>query len=208
MVCDLGRAHGGALLCRRCYLGLKVGQKVFRGRYPHRYHRHRPSTTQARLGREGRQPSQTQLLLAGIIGGLYDFTVGHLRMVERAVTSRAVAFGETIAEKAKLVVKLNTGAAVLGLGYIIGLRYAFIICMGSICVWWIIVPAMAIIFPDTVLNQWDPTITTAVGDMTPEQIFTSYARSIGIGGIAMAASSVSSRAGASSRVLWYWRHAR
>ena len=144
------------------------------------------ATTQVLVSGEKGGSQAKPLLLAGIIGGLYDFTVATLGWWNEQVTSRAVAFGETIAEKAKLVVKLNTGAAVLGLGYIIGLRYAFIICMGSICVWWIIVPAMAIIFPDTVLNQWDPTITTAVGDMTPEQIFTSYARSIGIGGIAMA----------------------
>lgn len=144
------------------------------------------ATTQVLVSGENGGSQAKPLLLAGIIGGLYDFTVATFGWWNEQVTSRAVAFGETIAEKAKLVVKLNTGAAVLGLGYIIGLRYAFIICMGSICVWWIIVPAMAIIFPDTVLNQWDPTITTAVGDMTPEQIFTSYARSIGIGGIAMA----------------------
>ena len=144
------------------------------------------ATTQVLVSGEKGGSQAKPLLLAGIIGGLYDFTVATFGWWKEQVTSRAVAFGETIAEKAKLVVKLNTGAAVLGLGYIIGLRYAFIICMGSICVWWIIVPAMAIIFPDTVLNQWDPTITTAVGDMTPEQIFTSYARSIGIGGIAMA----------------------
>lgn len=144
------------------------------------------ATTQVLVSGEKGGSQAKPLLLAGIIGGLYDFTVATFGWWNEQVTSRAVAFGETIAEKAKLVVKLNTGAAVLGLGYIIGLRYAFIICMGSICAWWIIVPAMAIIFPDTVLNQWDPTITTAVGDMTPEQIFTSYARSIGIGGIAMA----------------------
>lgn len=144
------------------------------------------ATTQVLVSGEKGGSQAKPLLLAGIIGGLYDFTVATFGWWNEQVTSRAVAFGETIAEKAKLVVKLNTGAAVLGLGYIIGLRYAFIICMGSICVWWIIVPAMAITFPDTVLNQWDPTITTAVGDMTPEQIFTSYARSIGIGGIAMA----------------------
>ena len=138
------------------------------------------ATTQVLVSGEKGGSQAKPLLLAGIIGGLYDFTVATFGWWNEQVTSRAVAFGETIAEKAKLVVKLNTGAAVLGLGY------AFIICMGSICVWFIIVPAMAIIFPDTVLNQWDPTITTAVGDMTPEQIFTSYARSIGIGGIAMA----------------------
>jgi putative OPT family oligopeptide transporter len=45
---------------------------------------------------------------------------------------------------------------------------------------------MALIFPDTILNQWNPAIDTAVGDMSPELIFTSYGKSIGIGAIAMA----------------------
>lgn len=93
------------------------------------------------------------------------------------MTSRMIGFGETIADKAKLVFKVNTGAAVLGLGYIVGLKYAAIICAGSIFVWWIVVPLMAIIFPDTVMNQWDPTITTTVGSMSPEDIFSNYGRS-------------------------------
>ena len=97
-----------------------------------------------------------------------------------------IPFGEDIAEKAKLVFKNNTGAAVLGLGYIIGFRYALIITFGSLFVWWLVVPGMALLFPDTVLDQWNPAITTAVGDMSPEQIFTSYGKSIGIGAIAMA----------------------
>ena len=91
-----------------------------------------------------------------------------------------------MADHAKLVFKVNTGAAVFGLGYIVGLKYAFIICLGSFAVWWLIVPGMALIFPHDVLAQWDPSITTAVGDMSPEQIFKSYGKSIGIGGIAMA----------------------
>ena len=91
-----------------------------------------------------------------------------------------------LADKAKLVFKVNTGAALLGLGYIVGLKYAFIICLGSLAVWWLIVPAMALMYPDTVLNQWNPSITTAVGAMSPEDIFNAYGKYIGIGGIAMA----------------------
>ncbi len=97
-----------------------------------------------------------------------------------------IGWGADLADRAKLVLKVNTGAAVLGLGYIIGLKYAFIICLGSLAVWWIIVPGMALLFPHDVLNMWDPSITTAVGDMSAEHIFTSYGKSIGIGGIAMA----------------------
>lgn len=126
------------------------------------------------------------LLIAGLIGGLYDFIVATFGWWNENVTSRILGVGQVLADKAKLFFSINTGAAVLGLGYIIGLRYAFVICLGSLAVWWLIVPGMALIFPDTVLNQWDPTITQTVGSMSPEQIFTSYARSIGIGGIAMA----------------------
>lgn len=126
------------------------------------------------------------LLFAGLIGGLYDFVVATFGWWNENVTSRMIPYGDDLAEKAKLVFKNNTGAAILGLGYIIGFRYALIITLGSLFVWWIFVPAMALIFPDTVLNQWNPAITTAVGEMSPEQIFTSYGKSIGIGAIAMA----------------------
>lgn len=143
------------------------------------------ATTQVLVSGEKGGSQAKPLLLAGLVGGLYDFIVATFGWWNENVTSRMIGFGETIADKAKLVFKVNTGAAVLGLGYIIGLKYAFIICVGSLTVWWLIVPGMALLFPDTVLNQWDPSITTAVGQMAPEAIFKSYARSIGIGGIAM-----------------------
>ena len=133
------------------------------------------------------QPSQARpLLIAGLVGGLYDFIVATFGWWNENVTSRMIPYGDDLAEKAKLVFKNNTGAAVLGLGYIIGFRYALIITLGSLFVWWLVVPGMALLFGGEVLNQWNPAITTAVGDMSPEQIFTSYGKSIGIGAIAMA----------------------
>lgn len=126
------------------------------------------------------------LLIAGLVGGLYDFIVATLGWWNENFTTRVVGFGADVAERAKLVFKVNTGAAVLGLGYIVGLKYAFIICLGSFAVWWLIVPGMALLFPDTVLNAWDPSISTPVGAMSPEEIFRAYGKSIGIGGIAMA----------------------
>ncbi len=126
------------------------------------------------------------LLIAGLVGGLYDFIVATFGWWNENFTTRVVGFGETLADKAKLVFKVNTGAAVFGLGYIIGLKYALIICLGSFAVWWLIVPGMSVLFHDTVLNAWNPAITTAVGAMSPEEIFREYGKSIGIGGIAMA----------------------
>jgi len=129
--------------------------------------------------------SQTRpLLIAGLIGGLYDFAVATFGAWSENFTSRAVDLGNTIADKAKLMFSINTSAALLGMGYIVGLKYAAIICAGSVTIWWIIIPAIALIFPDlNVAAVRQPEILAAAA--TPEQIF-GYAKSIGIGGIAMA----------------------
>ena len=126
------------------------------------------------------------LVLAGLVGGLYDFIVSTFGWWNEVVTTRMVGFGEMIADKAKLVFKVNTSAAVLGLGYIIGLKYAMFICLGSLFIWWLVVPAFGLLYHDQVLVIGSAAATVPVGEMSPEAIFTTYARSIGIGGIAMA----------------------
>ena len=144
------------------------------------------ATTQVLVSGEKGGAQAKPLLVAGLVGGLYDFIVATFGWWNENFTTRVVGFGETLAEKAKLVFKVNTGAAVFGLGYIIGLKYAVIICLGSFAVWWIIVPGMSLIFHDQVLNLWNPEITQTVGAMSAEEIFKNYGKSIGIGGIAMA----------------------
>ena len=120
------------------------------------------------------------LLIAGLIGGLYDFVIATFGLWNENFTSRALLWGDKIADKAKLVLKCNTGAAVLGMGYIVGLKYAFIICCGSMLVWWVIVPGIAFLYPD--LEVQEGVMAAAA---SAEQLF-KYAKSIGIGGIAMA----------------------
>ena len=136
-------------------------------------------------GESGGKGAKT-LLISGLVGGLYDFIVSTFGLWGETLTTRILPFGEAVAEKAKLVFKLNTGAAVLGLGYIVGLKYAFIICCGSFLVWLVIIPLMNLFWGGQVIDLMSTGITTAVGDMSAEQIFSEYARHIGIGGIATA----------------------
>jgi len=144
------------------------------------------ATTQVIVSGEKSGNQAKPLLIAGIVGGLYDFIVATFGWWNEMFTTRVVGFGEMIADKAKVVLKVNPGAAVLGLGYIVGLKYAAIICFGSLAVWWVIIPLISLIWGGDVLNMWNPDITTTVGQMSPEMIFKFYAKSIGIGGIAMA----------------------
>lgn len=144
------------------------------------------ATTQVLVSSEKEGSQAKPLLVAAIIGGLYDFIVATFGWWNENFTTRVCHAGEVLADKAKLVFKVNTGAAVLGLGYIIGLKYAAIICAGSLAVWWVLVPGMSLFWGDSVLNAWNPAIDIPVGDMSPEDIFKNYAKSIGIGGIAMA----------------------
>lgn len=144
------------------------------------------ATTQILVSGQKGGDQAKPLLTAGLIGGLYDFITATFGLWNENFTTRVCQLGETLADKAKLVFKVNTGAAVLGLGYIVGLKYAAIICFGSLFVWWILIPGLSLICGDMVLNQWNPEITQTMAVMSPEEIFNNYAKSIGIGGIAMA----------------------
>ncbi len=151
--------------------------KDMHGKYP--FPEATASTQVLVSGQQG--GGQAKLLaFAGIIGGVYDFIVATFGWWNENFTSRVIGLGETVAEKAKLVFKINTGAAVLGMGYIVGLKYAAIICFGSMFIWWIAVPGIALLFPDLHIASG----LTAVS-ASPEELF-KYAKSIGIGGIAMA----------------------
>lgn len=114
------------------------------------------------------------LVIASLIGGIYDYLVETFGWWAGSLDTMVTGWGQTLAAKTKLALSCNTGAAVLGLGYIIGLKYAFIIFAGSIFVWWVIIPLFG--------TYGAPEITA----LAPGEIFSDYARLIGIGGIAMA----------------------
>ena len=157
--------------------------KEMHGKYPFP---EATATTQVLVNGEGGGKGARTLLISGLIGGLYDFIVATFGAWSETVTTTVMHWGQVVADKAKLVLKLNTGAAVLGLGYIIGLKYAFVICCGSFLVWLVIIPLMNLIWGGNVIDLMHTGVAQTIGQMSPEQIFKDYARHIGIGGIATA----------------------
>lgn len=144
------------------------------------------ATTQVLVSGEGNSKNAKVLLISGAIGGLYDFIVSTFGAWAETISTSMTHWGAIVADKAKIVVKNNVGAAVLGLGYIIGFKYALIICLGSFLVWLVIIPLMNLIWGSEVLDLMNTGVTMTISEMSPEQIFKDYARHIGIGGIAMA----------------------
>lgn len=157
--------------------------KEMHGKYPFP---EATATTQVLVSGEGGGKSAKTLVLSGLVGGLYDFIIATFGAWGETLTTTVVSLGQTIADKAKLMLKLNTGAAVLGLGYIVGLKYAFIICCGSLLIWLVIIPLMNVIWGGQVIDLMGTGITQTIGEMSADQIFKEYARHIGIGGIATA----------------------
>lgn len=142
------------------------------------------ATTQVLISGEKDGGQAKPLVIAGLVGGLYDFVIATFGTWAETFTSRALPLGAELADKAKVVFKMNVGAAILGLGFIIGLKYAAIICAGSALIWFIIVPLMPHL-GDGVVSVLNPTFAGSVADLSPEEIFAQFARHIGIGGIAM-----------------------
>ena len=157
--------------------------KEMHGKYPFP---EATATTQVLVSGESGGKSARTLVVSGLIGGLYDFVVATFGAWAETISTTVTHWGAVVADKAKLVLKLNTGAAVLGLGYIVGLKYAFIICCGSFLVWLVIIPVINLIWGPQVIDLMHTGITDTVASMSPDMIFKTYARHIGIGGIATA----------------------
>ena len=156
--------------------------KDMQGRYPFP---EATATTEVLVSGEKKGNQAKLLAVSGLIGGLYDFVVSTFGWWTEEISTRIMQWGTVLADKTKLVFKVNTGAAVLGLGYIVGLKYAAIVCAGSFTVWFVLIPFISH-FADGQTIAVGEGVTTLLRDMSPEEIFRNYARHIGIGGIAMA----------------------
>ena len=142
------------------------------------------ATTQVLVSGESGGKSFKTLLTAGLIGGIYDFIVSTVGAWTETLSTTVMHWGQVVADKAKLVLKINTGAAVLGLGYIVGLKYAFIICCGSLLVWLVAIPLMGAFCGG--VDILGMSFSDAISQWSADEIFRTYARQIGIGGIATA----------------------
>jgi putative OPT family oligopeptide transporter len=125
------------------------------------------------------------LVVSGLIGGVFDFAFSAFGWWSEVVTSRMFHAGEVIAEKIRLVARLDISAMVFGLGYIVGLKYSAIIAAGSFLSWFVLVPLVFEVGKDLTIPLGVAT-TQLVGTLSAEEIFRFYVRPIGIGGIAMA----------------------
>ncbi|MBO5806245.1 MAG: OPT/YSL family transporter, partial [Tidjanibacter sp.] len=152
------------------------------------------ATTEVLVSGEGQKGQAKLLAISGLIGGLYDFAVSTFGVWTDTISTRVTAWGTMLADKFKAVFSINTSAAVLGLGYIVGLKYAAFICAGSFLVWFLIVPMVgsfeSSIDPMALISLLGITDAKLLANpelvFTPENLFAYIGKPIGIGGIAMA----------------------
>ena len=143
------------------------------------------ATTEVLVAGEKGGKQALVLVVSGLIGGLYDFIIASFGWWSEVFTTRVLPVGQKLAEDFKLVFRMNIGAAVMGLGYITGLKYTSIIAAGSFVSWYLLIPVFAYLGGGQTLPL-GVNVSLLIKDMTPEQIFSNYVRHIGIGGIAMA----------------------
>ncbi len=142
------------------------------------------ATTEVLIAGEGGGDQAKVLVSAAIVGGIYDFCVSGFGFWKEVVSTQVFHWGQVLSDKMKLVLKINIGAAVTGLGYIVGLKYSLIIACGSFLAWWVLIPVVYFIGQNVPESIYPATI--AIKDMAPQDIFSNYVRHIGIGGIAAA----------------------
>jgi putative OPT family oligopeptide transporter len=144
------------------------------------------ATTEVLVAGEAGGKQAKVLILAAAVGGIFDFLIIHMEAFAEVFTTRSVKYLDALAEKSKVVFKLDVLSSVMGLGYIIGLKYSAIICAGSFLSWFLLVPLVGHFGGQLSVSIPPVADGTLIGTMTAEQIFRNYVRHIGIGGIAAA----------------------
>lgn len=116
------------------------------------------------------------LLYSFFIGALFNWLSGAMKLFTEVFTTAAIPAFSHLTSRVKAVFSLGTGAEFVGLGFIIGIRYAAIIVAGSFLSWFVIIPMLAPLDVEA-LRRLNPAVT---GDSAGD-IFRHIPRNIGIG---------------------------
>jgi putative OPT family oligopeptide transporter len=144
------------------------------------------ATTEILATGESGGKSARVLVFSMILGGIYDFLVEAMHVWPKTIKTDLL-FGKAgafLEEKARWVFKLNSSAAIFGLGYIVGIKYASIIAAGSVLSFLILLPVIFSICGSIAAHI--PFGEVAVSGMTEVDVFKTFVQKIGIGAIAMA----------------------
>ncbi|RLE20257.1 MAG: oligopeptide transporter, OPT family [Acidobacteria bacterium] len=123
--------------------------------------------------------NQAKTLITGVlVGGTLDFLSDTLHIW--GVHFNSTMLGSALQKftvKTKMIFKMETTAFFVGLGYIVGLKYAAVIAGGSFLAWFVLVPLFA---------HGQMIAGVHMAGMDPGMIFANYVRHVGIGAIAAA----------------------
>ena len=122
------------------------------------------------------------MLLSGAVALIYDFVLNSLGWWQELLTT-TFHWGQVLADKYKLVFSLDNDAALLGIGYFTGLRYAAIIAAGSFFSWLVCIPVAYYLGGDHTMVVGGETMLLANAPV--DAVFSQYVRHIGIGMLAM-----------------------
>jgi putative OPT family oligopeptide transporter len=142
------------------------------------------ATTEILIAGEKGGSQSSILIISGLVGGVFEFLISSLHLFADEVSSRIVGVGQYLADKTKLVFHMSVSPLVFSFGYLIGLKYALIICAGSFLSWFVFVPLINEV--GNIFVELSGSSVNPFADFSPEVIFRTYVRPIGIGAIAMA----------------------
>lgn len=124
------------------------------------------------------------MIISGLIAMAYDFVLNSLGWWKEVITTTSFSWGQAIVDKYKLMMSLDSDAALLGIGYFTGIRYASIINAGSFFAWFVCIPVVYFLGGSYEMVVGGKAMLLA--DAPVRAVFSQYVRHIGIGMLAMA----------------------
>src|ERR1700693_4075062 len=129
--------------------------------------------------------SQARLLLEATgIAAVYDFFVTTFQVWKETIDFRFVPVFDALAQRARMVLRFDAIAFILGLGYVMGLRASTLLCAGGVLANFVLVPIIWMVGRHVPEDAYPGTVPIA--QMSAAAIFAKYVRLVGVGAIATA----------------------